>query len=193
MKQLKEIFGEVDKTLFLDRDGVINVRIPEDYVREISEFHFIQGALEAIKILAEYFNKIIIVTNQQGIGKGLITEKEVNIVHNYMISKITDAGGRIDQVFMSPDLRDSRSFTRKPAVGMGIAARKLYPSIRFRHCIMVGDTFSDMLFGHRLGMVTVLVGNDKKELSKASEITDLRFDSLYDFACFFESNIKKIS
>lgn len=193
MKQLNEIIKTAERTLFLDRDGVINVRIPDDYVKNIAEFQYVDGALEALKILSVNFKKIIIVTNQQGIGKGLLTEKDVNTVHDHMIAEIANAGGRIDKVFVSPDLRDSRSFTRKPAVGMGIAARKLFPEIKFRKSIMVGDTFSDMLFGHRLNMVTVLISEDKKEVMKSAEITNFRFDSLLQFAQFFESKIMTVS
>lgn len=192
MKQLNDIIGAANRTLFLDRDGVINVRIPDDYVKNTAEFQFVDGALEALKMLSEYFAKIIVVTNQQGIGKGLITEKDVDIVHEHMISEIARAGGRIDKVFVSPELKDSRSFTRKPAVGMGIAARKLFPEIKFRHSIMVGDTYSDMLFGYRLGMITVLISADKKELIKSAEITNFRFDSLLEFAQFYESKLQKL-
>lgn len=192
MKQLNDIIGAANRTLFLDRDGVINVRIPDDYVKNTAEFQFVDGALEALKMLSEYFAKIIVVTNQQGIGKGLITEKDVDIVHEHMISEIARAGGRIDKVFVSPELKDSRSFTRKPAVGMGIAARKLFPEIKFRHSIMVGDTYSDMLFGYRLGMITVLISADKKELMKSAEITNFRFDSLHEFAQFYESKLQKL-
>lgn len=191
MKQLNDIVGAENRTLFLDRDGVINVRIPDDYVKDIAEFQFVNGALEALNFLSHHFNKIIVVTNQQGIGRGLVTQNEVDSVHKFMIDEVKRNGGRIDHVFVSPDLKESRSYTRKPAVGMGIAARKLYPEIRFRHCIMVGDTYSDMLFGYRLGMVTVLVTDNKKELMKSAEITNLRFESLLEFANYYESKLKK--
>lgn len=189
MRQLQDILRAADRTLFLDRDGVINVRIPDDYVRNVNEFKFVDGVLDALKILSLIFKKIIVVTNQQGIGKGLLTEKELKTVHDHMLNEITATGGRIDRIYVSTDLKNTGSFTRKPAVGMGLAARKEFPSIRFRHSIMVGDTFSDMLFGHRLGMLTVLASNDSYEIKRSAEITNLRFDSLLDFARFISDNM----
>ena len=73
-------------TLFLDRDGVINKRKIGDYIKIIDEFEFIPNTKEALAILDKYFNKIIIVTNQQGIGKGLMSEKDLQEVHNYTVS-----------------------------------------------------------------------------------------------------------
>ncbi len=111
-------------TLFLDRDGVINQRIPDDYVKHPDEFVFIQGVTEALKIFAAYFKPIIVVTNQQGIGRGLMTNSQLNQVHEKMLQEVTETGGRIDAIFYSPDLRNTRSFTRKPAVGTRIESKK---------------------------------------------------------------------
>ncbi|MEI8046488.1 MAG: HAD-IIIA family hydrolase [Bacteroidota bacterium] len=173
-------------TLFLDRDGVINTRIPDDYVKHPDEFEFIQGVKEALAILSRIFNPVVVVTNQQGIGRGLMTSIQLDKVHEKMLSEVSAAGGRIDAVFYSPDLKNSRSFTRKPSVGMGLKAKKQFPSIHFRKSIMAGDTYSDILFGHRLGMITVLIGTEKEVLSRCAGILDYSFPDLISFAKYLE-------
>ncbi|MEI6059812.1 MAG: HAD-IIIA family hydrolase [Bacteroidota bacterium] len=173
-------------TLFLDRDGVINERIPDDYVKLPDEFKFLPGVPEAIAIFAKLFNPVVVVTNQQGIGRGLMTQGQLESVHAKMLQEVAKAGGRIDAVFFSPDLKNIRSFTRKPAVGMGLKARKQFPSINFKKSIMAGDTYSDILFGHRLGMLTVLIGNDKEVAFQCSGILDYSFPDLISFAMYLE-------
>jgi len=178
-----------DWALFIDRDGVINERIPDDYVKQPDEFHFIPGVLDAFATFATIFNPVIVVTNQQGIGRGFMTVSQLNAIHDKMLEEVVSHDGRIDAVFFSPDLKNTRSFTRKPAVGMGLKARRQFPFINFKKSLMVGDTYSDILFGYRLGMVTVLIGNDKDVAFKCAGILDYTFPDLISFAGF----IKKIS
>ncbi|HOW31037.1 MAG TPA: HAD family hydrolase [Bacteroidales bacterium] len=175
---------EIDSSwsLFLDRDGVINRRIPDDYVKNPEDFEFLPGVEEAIAFLAEKFRYIVVVTNQQGIGRGLMTTSQLEAVHRKMMDDLQEVGGRIDKVYFSPDLKNSKSFTRKPAVGMGLRARKELTGLRFRDSIMVGDTGSDMLFGKRLGMTTVLITQDIYEIRKCSELADFSFPDLISFA-----------
>ena len=70
-----------DWTLFLDRDGVINHEKKEDYIRDWSEFKFYEESLAALPLLAQKFNQIIITTNQKGIGKGLMTDADLGLIH----------------------------------------------------------------------------------------------------------------
>ena len=90
-------------TLFLDRDGVINEKI-DGYVKTYLEFKFIDGVLESLKYLSEYFEKIIIVTNQQGIGKKLMTSDDLDNTYNSMVNEINLSGGRIDKIYYCPCL-----------------------------------------------------------------------------------------
>lgn len=89
-------------TLFLDRDGVINRRLVNDYVKSWTEFKFEAGTLEAVAKFSTVFGHIFVVTNQQGIAKGLMTEADLYAIHNQMIIEVEKAGGRIDQVYFVP-------------------------------------------------------------------------------------------
>lgn len=174
---------KIDKnwTLFLDRDGVINERQPGDYVKSIEQFKFTDGCLEALAMFARFFHPIIVVTNQQGVGKGLMSLEELENIHYYLISEVNKAGGRIDKIYISPYLQSERHFTRKPSVGMGIIARKEFRSISFRKSIMVGDSYSDMLFGKRLGMQTVFIGEHEKS-REWDQLTNFCYPDLLSFA-----------
>lgn len=169
-------------SLFLDRDGIINTRIHDDYVKSLEQFSFIPRVLEAFQSLSGYFGRIVVVSNQQGIGKGLMTEAMLNIIHTHMISDVVNAGGRIDKVYFCSDLRESHSFMRKPNIGMGLQARKDFPDIRYTNSVMVGDSISDMRFGKRLGMLTIFISDDLKEIRRNASLIDKAFTDLYAFS-----------
>lgn len=169
-------------TLFLDRDGVINIRPHNDYVKALSEFQFLDGVEESVASLSEVFGRIIVVTNQQGIGKGLMQTRDLDQIHEYMVEKLQKSGGRIDKVYYCGDLKNSGSFYRKPAIGMALNAIKDFPDIFLTKSVMVGDTLTDMIFGKRLKMVTVLIDSDMVLARKNPRLIDLRFHSLRDFA-----------
>ncbi|MDR1951765.1 MAG: HAD family hydrolase [Bacteroidales bacterium] len=169
-------------TLFLDRDGVINHRLINDYVKSVNEFVFEEGALEAIAKLSKCFERIVVVTNQQGVGKKMMSEKTLHDIHEHMKNEVEKAGGRIDAVYFCPDVSGTKSICRKPNIGMGLLAKKQFSEIRFKQSVMVGDTISDMKFGKKLGMKTVLISTDKPLVSNHSKLIDQNFNSLYEYA-----------
>jgi len=169
-------------TLFLDRDGVINKRLIDDYVKTPAEFEFDEGALEAIAKLSKCFERIIVVTNQQGVGRKLMSENTLHDIHKHMKNEVEKAGGRIDAIYFCPDLSNSKSLYRKPNIGMGLLAKRQFPEIRFKQSVMVGDTLSDMKFGKKLGMKTVLISNDKSLVSSHAKLIDQNFKSLFEYA-----------
>jgi histidinol-phosphate phosphatase family protein len=171
---------DVDKawTLFLDRDGVINKKIDHDYVKNIGELEILPGVLEALYQFNNIFNKIVIVTNQQGIGKGLMTEVELTKVHEYIVYEVHNAGGRIDEIYYCPHLKEICAYCRKPNVGMALNAQKDFPSIDFSKSIMVGDSVSDMEFGEKCGMLNVFVGQNKHILKN----TNIFVSNLLEFS-----------
>lgn len=168
-------------SIFIDRDGVINKRIVGDYVKSVDEFEFLPGVLDAFAILSKLFSRIFVVTNQQGIGKGLMSIEQLNDIHNFMTDSIVENGGRIDKIYFCPELKTSNSVMRKPSVGMALEARSDFPEVVFTKSIMVGDMCSDMLFGYRLGMLTAYVGN-QSETTECDTFINYKFSDLLSFA-----------
>lgn len=168
---LKNLNIDTGWTLFLDRDGVINKKLDNDYVKHWIEFEFLEGSIEALKKLSPLFGRIVVVTNQQGIGKGLYRTEDLELIHKNMIYELSYGGGRIDKVYFSPYLNEENHPSRKPSTGMGLQAKNDFPEIDFSKSIIVGDSISDMQFGRTLGMKTVFI-SDKD-----------RSDALIDFNC----------
>src|SRR5690625_4745472 len=102
-----------DWTLFLDRDGVINRRLPNEYVRSIHDFEFLPGVLKVLNEFSKIFGLIIIATNQQGIGKGLMTKQDLDRLHREMLREIEKQGGRIDKIYYCSDLTQIPDNCRK--------------------------------------------------------------------------------
>lgn len=171
--------------LFLDRDGVINRRIPGEYVKMPQEFELLPGVAEAMPLLAEYFSPIMVVTNQQGIGKGEMEVMQLIAVHQKMEQLIVAAGGRLDAVYFCPHRREENCPCRKPATGMAWQAFQDFPDLDFENGWMAGDSVSDMVFAEKLGLRRVLIRGNFDELAGLSTQTlDFAFDSLLDFARF---------
>ena len=177
-KSLYDLELDANWSLFLDRDGVINYRLPGDYVKTWKEFQFEDGALAAIKTFSKTFGTIVVVTNQQGIGKGLMTDADLNIVHNNMQEQILSHGGYIDNIYYSPDLRSDYPNTRKPEPAMGLQAQQDYPSIDFSKSIMVGDSISDMEFAKNLGMIAIFISSKPEDLA---DLNDTKNAELKDY------------
>ncbi|HLP54120.1 MAG TPA: HAD-IIIA family hydrolase [Fluviicola sp.] len=163
-------------TLFLDRDGVINKRLMGDYVKSVGEFELLDGVAEALGAAAQVFGRIVVVTNQQGIGKGIMTERNLSDIHAYCSELITRAGGRIDRYYFAPELAGTGVGLRKPETGMAMQAKQDFPEIAFERSVMVGDSDSDIQFGKNLGMKTVFVSHNKEK----HESADLTVSSLYE-------------
>ncbi|MBO6062733.1 MAG: HAD-IIIA family hydrolase [Bacteroidales bacterium] len=138
-------------TLFLDRDGVVNRWIPGDYVRTWDQFTFLPGIRECLRKWAAYFRRIIIVSNQRGVGKGKMTQEELEEVHHRMLAEIAAAGGRIDAVYTCVELEPGHPM-RKPQTGMFQAACRDFPDITPERSVMVGDSEYDRAFAANCGM-----------------------------------------
>jgi len=164
-----------DWTLFLDRDGVINRRIVDGYVTCWEEFEFLPGVVEAIKILTERFKYIFVITNQQGIGKGLMSMEQVDDIHDRMCTEIEAHGGLVDGILVCPQLASDPDNYRKPHPDMAYMACEICPDIGLEKCIMVGDGQTDIEFGHNAGTHTVFIGEENPD-------ADDSFPSLIDFA-----------
>jgi D-glycero-alpha-D-manno-heptose 1-phosphate guanylyltransferase len=183
LKQPSLELKNIDKewTLFLDRDGVINYEKKDDYIRNWQEFKFYEGAKDALKIFAKKFGTIIVVSNQRGIGKGLMTEEDLLDIHQNMQHEIEDAGGRIDGIYYCAAV-DPKAIYRKPNPGMAFSAEKDFPEIDLERSIIAGNKPSDMLFGKYAGMYSVYIASTHPETPFPHPNIDLRFNSLSDFA-----------
>jgi histidinol-phosphate phosphatase family protein len=170
-------------TLFLDRDGVINQRLPQRYVKNWEQFDFLPGTLKAMPMFRSIFKRIIVVTNQQGIGKSLMTLDELAWIHQKMIAAIESAGGHIDKIYFCDQLANEKLSHRKPNPYMAFQAKNDFPEINFEQSIMVGDQESDIEFGKNVGMKTVWIPNSPSEKWKRKDlITDEVHDDLLSFA-----------
>jgi len=177
---------QVDKswTLFLDRDGVINHEKKESYILNWGEFKFYDGVKEAMEILNQQFGTIVMVTNQKGVGKQLMSLDDLSNIHYNMLAEIEMAKGRVDKVYHCSDL-ENESPNRKPNHGMALQAKADFDHIDFSKSIMVGNKLSDMGFGRNAGMPTVFLATTNPETEFPHPSIDLRFNSLLDFAQVF--------
>ena len=172
-------------TLFLDRDGVINHEKHLDYIHTWDEFAFYEGVTEAIAVFAKTFHRIVVVTNQKGVGKGVTRLEDLQLIHANMVAAIEEKGGRVDAVYFCPDL-DSDSPNRKPNPGMGLQAVQDFPDIDLDKAIMVGNTISDMQFGRNLGVQTIFLPTTRPEV----DVNDERIDAVYDSLIAFANELK---
>lgn len=175
-----------DWTLFLDRDGVINEEVVGDYIREWNKFHFRPGSLDAIALLSPFFKYVIVVTNQAGVGKGLMTLDELNKINTQMLQVVHTAGGRIDHVYFCT-ATDNKDINRKPNPGMALQAKADFPEIDFSKSIMVGNMPNDMKFGRNFGAYTVYLPTRAEETPDPSTV-DIQYKDLLSFAKDLSSN-----
>ncbi len=175
---LKELGINKEWTLFLDRDGVLNDRLIDDYVKELHELKIIDGVPQALSKFATLFNRIVVVTNQQGIGKGMMDADDLALIHGFIADVVQQSGGRIDRFYFAPQLKAENSPYRKPGTGMGLQAKADFPEIDFAKSLMIGDSESDIEFGMKLGMKTVMLKNGRNLSTKADYI----FENLHKVA-----------
>lgn len=167
-------------TLFIDRDGVINHEKKDDYIHTWEEFEFYDGAKEAMKIFNETFGRIILVTNQRGIAKGITKLEALEVIHKNMLEGIEKSGGRIDRIYFCPDMDGPN---RKPNHGMGLQAAKDFPEIDLTKSVMIGNTLSDMAFGRNLGVaINIFLPTTRKEVDVKDKQIDLVFPDLISAA-----------
>lgn len=182
----------IDKswTLFLDRDGVINQERVNDYVQHWEQFIFNSGVLHTFKKLSAIFGRVIVVSNQRGVGRGIMTEAALQSIHLEMQREVEIVGGRFDKIYYCTDV-DARSFNRKPNPGMALQAKTDFPDIDFSKSIMVGNKPSDMRFGRTAGMFTVFVTTTNPDQVFPHPDIDLLLPSLEAFARLLAEKTKE--
>jgi D-glycero-D-manno-heptose 1,7-bisphosphate phosphatase len=142
--------------VFLDRDGVINRRLPGDYVRSWEQFRFLRGARSGLRLLREAGFLLIVFTNQRGIARGLMTEEDLAAIHRRMRAELERAGAPLDAIYHCPHGLDAGCDCRKPRPGMlhqAIARFGVDPARSW----VVGDTPADLEAGLAVGIPGILV------------------------------------
>ena len=178
-KELKES----PKTLFLDRDGVINEKIEDGYVTNFNEFVFKKKSLKGLQILNGIFDYIVIVTNQRGIGRQLMSEKNLEDIHKEMMKIFEQNKININLILHCPDINNESKF-RKPNTGMADLAKEILTNIDFKKSVMIGDSISDICFGKKKGMKCYMISNSKPQSSVKN------FESLFEVSKYLNKKSK---
>ncbi|NQV36559.1 MAG: HAD family hydrolase [Candidatus Marinimicrobia bacterium] len=169
-------------TVFLDRDGTIN---PDPgYIGSLEQFELYPFTFDALSLLAENGYRFCIITNQSGIGRGLIQQKKLDEIHTFIKREFEKKGLPLLGIYVCPDHPDHASERRKPDSGMFLEAAHEH-DINLENCLMIGDTPGDIFAGQQLDMDTMLVltgkGVEAKELLKNNPPTFI-VDTLLDGA-----------
>ena len=180
-------------TLFLDRDGVVNKQILDGYVLDYDQqFVFQPYTIEALQLLRPLFDHLILVTNQQCVGKGLCTNVDILRVHERMQAQLHKQHCAFDAIYYCPHLASEQCNCRKPRIGMALQAQRDYPDIEFQNSLMGGDSLSDIQFAHNAGIHPVHIGvfhpSQQIEIEK---LTPHHFHTLFDFAKFLTAKAQK--
>ena len=173
-----------NRAFFLDRDGIINERLIGDYVKSIEEFVFIEDFFNLLKKIKDNNYLAILISNQQGIGKGLMTMNDLENVHNYMQNELyKQTGYRLDNIFVCTTLASDNDYRRKPNPGMILEAIEKY-NIDPNQSFMVGDSQSDIEAGKNAGVSTIYIGNDNNINA------NFNFVNIMEFVRHFENVIQ---
>ena len=130
------------RCVFLDRDGVINEKpAPHDYIRTVDEFRLLPNIADWIRLFNALEFVVIVITNQRGVARGLMTEAALASIHSRMLEELAAKGARIDDVFYCPHEENS-CHCRKPKPGLVYAARDKW-NIDLAHSLLLGDSDSD--------------------------------------------------
>jgi D-glycero-D-manno-heptose 1,7-bisphosphate phosphatase len=166
----------------MDRDGVLNRKPPEgEYVTGWSRFHLLPGVPESIARLNRAGMRVIIVSNQRGIALGLYSADDVNAIHTELQRTLATHGAHIDAFYFCPH-DNNHCDCRKPGPGLYDQARAQFSDITPESSLMIGDSWSDIEFGHRLGMTTIFIEGDpthqKSGADQARTLAAQSFNSL---------------
>lgn len=151
----------MEKVIFLDRDGVINEKAaPHEYIATWDKFRFLPRVPQAIRLLGEAGYKAVIVSNQRGVDRGMMTMEQVNDLHTKMCAELARQGAHIDAIYVCPH-GEGECHCRKPEIGLFLQAEEVF-EVNKAQSWMIGDSASDVLAGERYGIRTILVNSTEK-------------------------------
>ena len=167
------------KTIFLDRDGVINKEV--GYLHKIQDFEFINGVFEACLYFQLLDYQIIIVTNQSGIGRGYYDEDAFHVVNNWMLNQFKNQGINILDVFFCPHAPEANCDCRKPKSGMFNQASDKY-NIDMKKSWMIGDKEADIMAANAAGIQNTLLVKSGHQIDEKNSKAKFILDSIKQVA-----------
>ena len=160
------------KVVFLDRDGVINEK-RKDYVKNLDEFIILNGVSKAIKLLKEKNFLVIIITNQSAINRKLLTENQLNEIHNYLQENLKKDNTNYDAIYYCPHKPEENCNCRKPKPGLLLRAAKEH-NIDMKNSFLIGDSMTDMEAADAAGCKGILLKENESLLEIVENLpTDL--------------------
>jgi histidinol-phosphate phosphatase family protein len=168
--------------LFLDRDGVINRQIVGDYVRTWMQFEWLEGAPLALLQLRKWAPHLVVVTNQQGVGKGLMSIQDVDLIHRKISDRLAAEEVSVDGFRVCPHLESAGCNCRKPAPGLVLDWLQQHPDVDPALSVVVGDSWGDMELARHVSAATGGCAKIQIGDKKLGGTVDAAFHSLWDFA-----------
>ncbi len=176
-----------DRYVLLDRDGVIN-RDSDDFIKSPEQWLPIEGSLEAIALLNEHGYKVVVITNQSGLARGLFDAAMLEKIHTKMHCMVQEKGGKIDAIYFCPHGPDDACNCRKPKPGLleAFAADK---NVSLNNIAVIGDSLRDLQSAQAVGASPILVktGKGLQTLHNNPNLNIPIFENLYDAAKFITS------
>lgn len=142
--------------VFLDRDGVLNEYLPGAYVRNVDELRLIPGVAEAVRRINDAGVPVVVISNQQGVGKGLMTPDDLDTVEREMRRLLAESEAKLDRCYYCTDLKSANSPRRKPEPGMFLEAAEEM-GIDLSKAVMVGDSATDIAAAHAAGVGSAIL------------------------------------
>ena len=198
------------RTIFLDRDGVLNRKLPEgQFVTRPGEFHLLPGVPQAIARLNRAGLRVLLVSNQRGIALGRYTANDVHAIHASLQRELAMHSAHVDAFYFCPHDRAASGQVprqdvssesepacdcRKPLPGLYHQARADFPDIAPESSLMIGDSLSDIEFGRGLGMATIFIQGDpthqKPGADRARSLANQSFASLPEAVDFILNRLQ---
>ena len=166
-----------NKAVFIDRDGTINVNV--EYLDTPDEFKMYPTVAEGIKLLKEKGYKIIVITNQSGIARGFFSEETLEKIHQRMKNELNEKGATIDAIYHCPHHPDAKCDCRKPNTALIERAIRDF-DIDTENSFFIGDRMLDVEAGHKIGVKTVLVPENKQKVEEERKESDIEPDCYCD-------------
>lgn len=156
--------GEEKQVVFLDRDGVINQKAPDhQYITHWQDFKFLPGVFDTLRYLSEMGYRLVVLTNQQGVGKGIFPESALQEIHAKMLQVLHNNGISVDKIYYCPHKAEANCGCRKPQPGLFYRAQtELDYTFKFDDSFFIGDSPTDIEAGARVGCRTIFVGDEAR-------------------------------